>query len=103
MAGKMRIRATLKDGVTVVKVLMAHPMETGLRKGPDGKLVPAHHITDVTATLNDKPVMQAYWGGAVSQNPFIEFEINGGAAGDKLVVSWKDNLGESQAEEVTLK
>jgi len=26
---------------------MAHDMETGLRKGPDGKLIPAHFIQSV--------------------------------------------------------
>lgn len=103
MAGKMRIRASSKDGVTTVKVLMSHPMETGLRKGPDGKPVPKKHITDVMVTLNDKTVLQAFWGGSVSQNPFMEFSFEGGAPGDKLKVEWKDTDNETQAEEIALK
>ncbi len=103
MAGKMRVRASIKNGVTEVKALMSHPMETGLRKDTDGNPIPAHHITDVEVKLNDKVVLTAYWGGSVSQNPFLSFEINGGAPGDKLSIMWKDNKGESQTEEVTLK
>ncbi len=103
MAGKMRVRAKINNGVTEVKALMSHPMETGLRKDTDGNPIPAHHITDVEVKLNDKVVLTAYWGGSVSQNPFLSFEINGGAPGDTLSIMWKDNQGESQTEEVTLK
>ena len=38
-AGPMKMRATLGNGYTDVRVLMTHPMETGQRKDPDGK----HH------------------------------------------------------------
>lgn len=103
MAGRMRVRAKVKDGVTTVKALMSHPMETGLRKDTDGNLIEAHHITDVEVKLNDKVALVAYWGGSVSQNPFLSFEINGGASGDKLSIGWKDNKGDTQNTEVTLK
>lgn len=102
MASPMKIRASTKDGVTEVKALMSHPMETGQRKGPDGQLVPAHYITEVTAMHKDKIVLSAIWGPAVSQNPFLQFKFKGGAPGDKVTVSWKDTKGESRTDEVTL-
>ncbi len=102
MASPMKIRASTKDGVTEVKALMSHPMETGLRKDPDGQPVPAHYINEVTALHKDKVVLSAVWGPAVSQNPFLQFRFKGGAPGDKVVVSWKDNLGESRSDEVVL-
>lgn len=102
MGSPMKIRATTTDGVTEVKALMSHPMETGLRKGPDGQLVPAHHITEVFAAHNGKVVLSATWGAAVSQNPFLSFRFKGGAAGDKISVSWKDNTGDSRTDEITL-
>jgi len=37
----MKIRATNKDGVTEVKVLVSHEMETGQRKDASGATVPA--------------------------------------------------------------
>ncbi|WP_029889390.1 thiosulfate oxidation carrier complex protein SoxZ [Polycyclovorans algicola] len=103
MSRPMRIRATTKDGVTEVKALMSHPMETGQRKDSSGALVPAHHITEVMAMHNDKVVLSAHWGAAVSQNPFLSFSFKGGAPGDKVVVSWEDNQGDSRTDEVALR
>ncbi len=102
MASPMKIRATTKDGVTEVKALMSHPMETGQRKDSSGQAVPAHFINEVIAMHNDKIVLSAIWGAAVSQNPFLNFKFKGGAPGDKVVVSWKDNKGESRTDEVVL-
>lgn len=94
----MRIRATNKDGVTEVKVLMSHIMETGLRKDSDGNLVPAHFIQDVTATWKDKEVLKAHWGPAVSRDPFLSFKFEGGEKGDEIKVTWNDNKGESRTD-----
>ena len=102
MANPMRIRATTSSGVTEVKALMSHPMETGMRKDSSGAAVPAHHITTVIAKHNDKVVLTAEWGAAVSQNPFLQFRFSGGAPGDKVAISWTDNKGDSRTVEVVL-
>jgi sulfur-oxidizing protein SoxZ len=101
MPDPMRIRATVKDGVADVRVLMAHEMETGQRKDAAGKIVPVWHITEVTASLNGKPVLVAHWGPAVSKNPYLQFKIRGAKAGDKIGVSWVDNKGEKRTDEAT--
>ena len=75
MADPMRIRAQAQGGNAVVRVLMSHEMETGQRKDSAGKTIPAWHITDVTATHNGKPVLNAEWGPAVAKNPFLQFTI----------------------------
>lgn len=98
----MKIRAASKDGVTEVKVLMNHEMETGLRKDASGNTVPAWFISEVSATLNGKPVMQAQWGPSVSKNPYVAFKLKGGKAGDKVVVTWIDNKGETRTDEATI-
>lgn len=98
----MKIRATSKDGVTEVKVLMNHVMETGLRKDPSGEIVPALFITEVTAKLNDKVVMQAQWSQAVARNPYVAFKIKGGKSGDKVTVSWTDSSGDARTDEATV-
>jgi len=91
----MKMRATAQGGVTEIRVLMAHPMETGQRKGPDGKLVPAHFIQNVTVRMNGKTVVEGQISQAVSRNPVFSFRVKGGAKGDKVEVSWIDNKGES--------
>lgn len=40
MADPMRIRARAADGIVDARVLMAHEMETGIRKDSAGKLIP---------------------------------------------------------------
>jgi len=102
MADPMRIRATLKDGVADVRALMAHEMETGQRKDASGKTIPAWHITEVTCALNGKPVLVAYWGTAISKNPYLQFKVKGAKAGDKVSVSWVDNRGDKRTDEATV-
>jgi sulfur-oxidizing protein SoxZ len=100
MASPMRIRAAAKDGVTEVRVLMSHPMETGQRKDSSGNPIPAHFITELTAKHNDKVVLSAEFGPSVSTNPYLAFKFKGGDKGDKLVVTWVDNKGETRTDEV---
>jgi sulfur-oxidizing protein SoxZ len=99
MAEPMRIRAQAQGSGALVRVLMSHEMETGQRKDAAGKTVPAWHITDVSATLNGKPVFAAEWGPAVSKNPFLQFTIRGAKAGDKVAITWKDSRGDTRTDE----
>ena len=102
MADPMRIRAQAQGGNAVVRVLMSHEMETGQRKDSAGKVIPAWHITNVSATHNGKQVMSAEWGPAVAKNPFLQFTVKGAKAGDKVAVTWKDNRGDTRTDEATV-
>ena len=102
MADPMRIHAQSAGGNATVRVLMAHEMETGQRKDAAGKTIPAWHITDVTATHNGKTVLTAEWGPAVAKNPFLQFNVKGAKAGDKIGVTWKDNRGDTRTDEATV-
>ena len=98
-AGPMKMRATLAGGNTEVRVLMTHPMETGQRKDPDGKIVPLHFIQTVTVKVNGKTVVDGQISQAISRNPVFTFRLRGGAKGDKIEVSWLDNKGETNSIE----
>jgi sulfur-oxidizing protein SoxZ len=102
MADAMKIRAVNNNGVTEVKVLMSHPMETGQRKDSEGKIVPAHFITEVTAVSGGKTVLKAFWGQSVSQNPYLSFKYKGGAKGEKIQVNWVDNKGDKRSDEAAI-
>ncbi len=96
MAG-IKIRAKNSGGVTTVKALMNHPMETGQRKdSKTGEKIPAHYIQEVKCEHAGKTVMMAYWGPAVSKNPYISFAFKGGNAGDSVTLTWTDNQGKSE-------
>lgn len=103
MAEPMKIRATMAGDVADVKVLMNHPMETGLRKdAKTGELVAAHYITEITATLNGATVLKAGMAGGVSKNPYLGFKVKGAKAGDKVAVTWVDNKGDKRTDEAAV-
>ena len=99
MSDSMKIRAQIKNGLTEIKVLMSHPMETGRRKNDVGEVEPAHFIQLVTATLNGKTVMEAQWGTGISKNPYLTFRLKGANPGDSIIVKWLDNKGASDSIE----
>ena len=99
----IKVRAKLSDGITTVKALMTHPMETGARKDEkSGQPIPAHFIQEVTCAHNGKEVLTTQWSGGVSKNPYLSFELEGGAKGDTISLQWKDNLGETDSVETTI-
>jgi len=102
VADPMKIRAQMSGSNASVRVLMAHEMETGLRKDAAGKTVPAWFIQQVSARHNDKPVLNAQWGPAVAKNPFLQVTLRGAKPGDKVSVSWTDNRGETRVDETTI-
>lgn len=102
MPDPMRIRANMAGDKVEVKVLMAHDMETGLRKDPKGNLVPAHFIRNVTVTHAGKTVLSAQWGTSISRNPFLHFRFKGGKPGEKVTITWLDNKGETRTDEATI-
>ena len=102
MGDPMRIRATESGGVTEVKILMKHDMESGQRKDATGKVIPAWHINTVTAKIKDKEVFAAQFGPAVSKDPFLNFKVRGAAKGDKISVTWLDNRGDTRTDEVAI-
>ena len=104
MSQKMKIRAFLRDnGVTIVKAILYHPMETGMRKDKaTGEVIPAHFITEVQVAHNGTNVLTCLWGTAVSKNPFLSFDITGTKVDDTIQVSWVDNLGQSETAEARI-
>ena len=102
MESNMKMRAKLNGELTEVKVIISHPMETGRKKDDAGQIIPAHFIQLVTATLNDKPVLEMQWGTGISKNPYLTFHLKGAKVGDKITVTWHDNLGKTGTGEIAV-
>ena len=102
MADPMRIRAQAAGDKTTVRVLMSHEMETGQRKDAAGAIVPAWFITELVAKHGDKVVLTSDFGPSVSKNPYLAFKFKGGAKGEKVTVTWKDNKGDSRTDEAAI-
>lgn len=104
MAGTIKARAQAKGGITTVKTLISHPMETGLRKDKKtGKLIPAHFIQELNVEHDGKNVLNALWGIGISKNPYLFFKFKGGKAGDSITISWVDNKGEKDSEKFAVR
>ncbi len=89
------VKTNVGPETTKVRMLIRHPMETGLRKNKKtGKPIPAHFIKTVTCDLNGKTILTADWSIAISKNPYMSFVIKGAKPSDVLKISWVDNKGE---------
>ena len=103
MASQIKIRATLEDGVTTLRTLMIHPMETGLFKDKKtGEPIPAHFIKEIRCEHNGGVVLDVECGIAISKNPYLSFSFTGGQKGDAVKVSWVDNNGAQDSVEATI-
>lgn len=100
---KMKIRAWMDNGKATAKVIIFHPMETGLRKDKKtGKPIPANYITEVTCEHNGSQILNCLWGPGVSKNPFLSFRFSGAKKGDTLKISWVDNNGKNGGAEAAI-
>lgn len=94
-----RVRALEEKGIVNVKILMKHDMESGQRKDPTGKTIPAWFIKSVNVKAQGKDVLNADFGSAISKDPYINFKYRG-SKGDKLIVSWVDTKGDKRSDEI---
>lgn len=93
----IRVRAVASGDSTEVQSLIQHPMDSGFVKDKEGKLIPPHYIETLTFEWSGKPVFTAFWGPAVSKNPYLKFSFKGGKKGDELKIAWTDNEGKSDS------
>ena len=95
MAEKPRIKLpkeAKKGEVIEIKTLIAHVMETGLRKDQDGKVIPRKIINKFTAEFNGKPVFSVDIEPAVAANPYMQFTAKVEESGT-FRFTWTDDDG----------
>lgn len=96
MAADIRIKldkTEAKKGELVeVKALVTHPMETGLRKDPDGKLIPRKILNKFICLVAGKEVFSADFEPAISANPYIRFKFKAEESGP-VILTWIDDDG----------
>jgi sulfur-oxidizing protein SoxZ len=81
-----------KDELIEIKTLISHDMESGQRKGADGKVIPRKIIKKFTAEFNGKPVFSADWYSSISANPYQSFYWKASETGE-FKFSWLDDDG----------
>jgi sulfur-oxidizing protein SoxZ len=99
----IKIRTKRLNDTTQIRTLITHPMDNGRHKDKQGKLIPAHHIQQLWVKHNDELITTCEMGGSISKNPYFDFLLNGGLKGDKITISWVDNLGHKDSKTHTIK
>ncbi|NLC37619.1 MAG: thiosulfate oxidation carrier complex protein SoxZ [Alcaligenaceae bacterium] len=78
--------------VVRVRALILHRMETGLRPGADGQVIPRNIVNAFEARLDGELLFKWAPETAVSQNPYIEFTFLARKSGE-LQMKWVDDAG----------
>lgn len=91
---RVKVPSSVKKGEPFeIKTVISHPMESGQRKGSDGKPIPRRIINKFVVTMNGEEVMTADWYPAVSANPYMEFYASAEKSGT-MEFAWHDDNGE---------
>ena len=98
----MKLRAKLKNNITEIKAIIIHPMHTGRGKDDAGNIVPAHFIQLVDLKVNDIPALQMQWGTGIAKNPYLTCYVDNAKMGDKVSLTWHDNLGNTGSGEIAV-
>ena len=103
MAGILKVKAKASGGKTRVKMMAKHIMESGQRKDKSGNLIPAMFIQEIKVEHAGKVVFQANLNAAISKNPYLAFDFQGGAKKDELVLTWVENTGKTGTETASIR
>lgn len=87
-------KAARRGDIVDIRAMIAHPMETGYRMGPNGAAIPRRIITRLTCTYGGEEVFAAVFFPAVSANPFVSFSLVARATGT-VGFTWTDETGET--------
>lgn len=79
--------------IVEIRAMIAHPMETGHRMGPNGVAIPRRIIHRFVCTYGGQEVFSAELHPAVAANPFIAFPLVAAESGT-LVFSWTEDGGQ---------
>lgn len=82
-----------KDDRHYFKVLINHPMETGLRRDAKSRqLIPADYIQELVVSIDDEKYFEMTLGENVSRNPYIHFMFSKALFDNqKVQIRWVDN------------
>jgi sulfur-oxidizing protein SoxY len=96
----IKLRAKLKNNLTEIKAIIIHPMHTGRAKDDFSNIIPAHFIQVADIALNGQPVLQIQCGTGIAKNPYLTCYVDNAKVGDKVMLTWHDNLGKTGSGEI---
>ena len=98
----LNVPREVKAGVAFdVRILIQHPMETGLRRDAMGRAVAQDIINRFDCTVDGEEVFSATLHPAISANPYLAFSAKL-ARGGTMVLRWVDDQGVEGRESVAI-
>lgn len=91
----IKARIKWQPGYTEIKVLLRHPMANGRAYTQHGGIIAPEYITRLLLDRNGNTEIVAHLSASISSNPYFDFVLQKAARGDKISISWLDNLGNS--------
>ena len=89
---------TAKPGeVVAIKTLLSHPMETGFRPGPDGRILARNIVTEFVCRFEGDEIFRAELFPASSANPYLTFTWVATRSGG-FTFTWRGDNGFEQTE-----
>lgn len=85
-----------------VRLLLQHPMETGLRVDADGRRLPRDIVQEVEALLDGQPVWRVRLHPAVAANPYLAFWLRIDQPA-RLEVIWRGERGFEHRQQAELR
>lgn len=81
-----------KGQVFEVKTLISHPMETGLRRGEDGLVIPRKLVNSFACRYDGAVVFSIDLHEAMAANPYLSFYVRAEESGT-LAFTWEEDGG----------
>ncbi|GJD51524.1 hypothetical protein OPKNFCMD_4279 [Methylobacterium crusticola] len=94
-------RTARAGAVIEIKTLLSHPMETGYRPGPAGRLLPRDIVTEFVCRYDGEEVFRAEFFPATAANPYLTFTTVATRSGT-LSFTWTGDNGFSQTQDVAI-
>lgn len=94
-------KSVRRGDVFDIRILIAHPMESGQRRDDSGRAIPREIINRFICTYGGEEVFRAEFFPAIAANPFLTFSVRAVETG-MIVMTWTDDLGASQFESVEI-
>jgi sulfur-oxidizing protein SoxZ len=84
-----------------IRAMIAHPMETGYREGPNGAPIPRHIIKRFVCTYDGAEIFSAELFPAISANPFLAFSTVATVSGP-IKFEWTDDRNSTETVSVDI-
>jgi sulfur-oxidizing protein SoxZ len=90
--------AAQRGQIITIRATIAHSMETGYRRGSDGKMLPRDLLRRVQCTWQGETVFAATLHAAMASNPYVAFPLRVTASG-MLELRWTGDNGFSHTRQ----